>query len=267
MSSRPIVRQEIKQRRWSVAWWSLGIVLYNLIVIASYSSLKSQMASLAKTFNQLPKSLSDLFAGGLDFVSPAGFMSGKMYYLILPMLFSVMAIGIGASLVGREEKQRSLELLLARPVSRQRLLLAKALAGMVVFLLVSVVVLAATLGLCKVYGVGLPLGNIAFAHLAIALFAILLGSLAFCLTAWGGLGRSSAIALSSLVGLGGYLMDSMSNDAHWLRVPAKLLPFHYLPTNAGLTGDFRWADLAGLFAASLILLLLSVLGFRRRDID
>ncbi|MBI2368924.1 MAG: MFS transporter [Deltaproteobacteria bacterium] len=50
---------------------------------------------------------------------------------MLPLLLSVLTIGLGSRLLAKEESEGTLELLLARPVSRAKLLAAKAMAGLV----------------------------------------------------------------------------------------------------------------------------------------
>ena len=72
--------------------------------------------------------------------------------------------------------------------------------------------------------------------------------------------------MAVFVALGSYLVTSLEGFAHWLRWPAKLLPYHYYQPAAVLQGTYNWWNAVGLAIATLILLAIAVVGFRRRDI-
>ncbi|HVX58137.1 MAG TPA: ABC transporter permease subunit [Candidatus Saccharimonadales bacterium] len=263
-----IALNEIKRRKWSTIWWSVGIALFIALVFAIYPSFRSSSAQLDKSLQNIPESARNLFTDTNDFLSPVGYLSSQCYYLMLPLLFGFLAIALGSSLLAREEQDGTLELLLARPVSRSRIILAKAAAGTAILIAVGLVIAALGAILCQVIGFpGVKTIGVFYTTIMCLDFALLFGALALVMTALGRVGRGGAIGLSTLLALAGYLFSSLDKTVSWLVWPARLLPFHYYhPADILRSGSFPYWDAAGMFIASLILLALALLAFRRRDI-
>lgn len=262
---KALIKWTLWQRRWSIIWWSVGLVAFISLELSVYPSIKKSATQLNQALSHLPGTVRSLF-GSQDLFSPVGYLNSRIFYLLLPLMLSILAIGLGSSLIAREESEGTLELLLARPVSRAKLLLAKAVSGFLIVLTISSVALVALVSLVKAVGLAVALPRIAFATLLAVDLAILFGSLAYFIASLGRVGRGASIGVASLIGLGGYIISSLEGNVHWLRYPAEALPYHYYnPTNV-LNGSYTWA-VAGLFAGlSLILLIGSWLAFRRRDI-
>jgi ABC-type transport system involved in multi-copper enzyme maturation permease subunit len=98
------------------------------------------------------------------------------------------------------------------------------------------------------------------------LLSLLFGALAWALIGFGRFGKLVSIGGAGFVALGSYLFTSLEGFASWLQWPAKLLPYHYYQPAAVLQGTYNWWNAAGMAVATLVLLSLSYLGFRRRDI-
>lgn len=263
-----LVRWEIRHRRWSIVWWIIGIGAFMTLTLSVYPTFRDQAAALNSTFNNLPESAKALFTDTADLFSPVGYLSSQIYYLMLPLLFSFLSIGLGASLIAREEQSHTIELLLSRPVSRVKLLFGKAGAGTFVLLFVATV--TAILGAVEVKIIGfsgIHALDIFYVTMVCAALALLFGAVAFTLTAIGRFGRGAAIGVSSLLALGGYIISSLDTTVTWLQLPAQLLPFHYYKPAEIMNGQASiWPALIYLLISGL-LLTLSWIIFRRRDID
>lgn len=263
----PIIHNELRRRKWSIFWWSLGIVGLIALTMAFYPSIKSQTDQLNKSFGSLSPQIVALFSDTGDFFSPVGYLSSQIYYLMLPLLLSMLAIGLGSSLIGRDEQNHTLELILARPVSRTRLLTAKALSGLIILSIVGTISLVTGILLAKVVNIGIGLGDIAFTTLMAVLLSTIFGAIAFALTAMGRTARLGSIGVAALVGLLGYITTSFEGFAHWMLWPARLLPYHYYHPADVLRGHLTW-NVALWFCVVIVALgVLAALGFRRRDID
>src|SRR3954452_23349391 len=84
-----------------------------------------------------------------DLASPAGYLGGAVYGLLVPLLVAVFMIAWGARAVAGDENAGTLELVLAHPVSRVSLALqrfAGQLAGMAVVTAVLCVAMLALRG-------------------------------------------------------------------------------------------------------------------------
>ena len=262
---RAIIRWTLWQRRWSVLWWSIGIVSLAALTLGFYPTIHDQAAQLNKSFGGLSNSTLALF-GGTDFFSPVGYLNSQLIYLMLPLLLTILGIGLGSSLIGREESDSTIELLLARPISRTKLLLAKALAGGLNILIVTAIGSAAIILLAQAVHLGIPLGNIAAACFACFMLVLTFSALAFLLAATGR-GRAAALGVTVVYALGGYIVGSLAATVHWLKTPSLVFPYHYYQSADILRGTFDWSSIVFFAAFTLGCLLLAWLSFRRRDID
>lgn len=263
-----LIAWELRRRRWSTLWWIVGFGTMIALVVLVYPTFHDQAAVLDKSLEGIPESAKRLFTDTSDLFSPVGYLSSQLYYLLAPLLFSCLAIGLGASLLAREESDRTIELLLARPVSRSQLLFAKALAGFVILAVVCAVMIGVAVAGAKLVDfTGVGAGGIALVTLMSAALGLVFGALAFMFTALGKLGRGAAIGISALVGVASYLVSSLDKTVEWLQFPAKLLPFHYYHPAEILGGGFKLSEFLGFIAVVLVLMVIAWLAFRRRDIS
>jgi ABC-2 type transport system permease protein len=239
-----------------------------VLVIGVYPSFKDQAAELDKSLAQLPDTAKALFSDTPDFLSPVGYLSSQIYYLMLPLILSILSIGLGASLIAREEQEHTIELLLARPISRTGLLVGKALSGLAILVIVSCVNLAVTIPAVWWAGFdGVSASGIIMVTLVCLVLSAIFGTLAFALSAIGHSAKSLSLGIAALVALGGYIISSLESTVEWLRWPSKLFPYHYFHPSEIIGGDFTTKSFVGFIAAVLVLGVVAWIAFRRRDID
>jgi ABC-2 type transport system permease protein len=262
----PIIKWTLWQRRWSTAWWSFGVFSFIFINMVFYPTFKNQAADLEKSFASLPKAALQLFGGSADFFSPVGFLNSQIFFLMLPLLLTILAVALGSSLIAREEQDGTLETLLARPISRNQLLLSKIIAGSIILAFVSAVAMATVVLSALVFGLdGVSSASIAQASFNSFLLAYCTGAIAFLLAATGR-ARSAAIGIAAMVGFGGYLISSLAGTVGWLKTPSKVFPFDYFQSEAILRGTYHWVNAMFFVAVALACGVLSYLAFRRRDL-
>lgn len=261
-----ITKWTMKQRKWSIFWWAFGVSALIFITLIFYPTIRNQTSQLDQSFNQLPESARALFTDTQDLFSPVGYLSSQLFYLMLPMVLAILAIGLGSSLIAKEESEGTLELLLSRPISRGRLLAEKALAGLGIVALVGAVAMAVTVLMCWAINMDVGLGNVAIASVYSIVLAVVFGAVAFFVASWGRSGRLASVGVAALLGLGGYIVSSLSQIVSWLKWPAKFLPNHYYQPGDILHGQYSWWPLLAYAAVILALGFLSYISFRRRDI-
>ena len=259
-----VIRWNLWQRRWSIFWWSLGVSSLVALTLAFYPTIHNQAAQLNKSFGGLNQSTLSLF-GGTDFFSPVGYLNSQLIYFTLPLILAILGISLGNSLIGREETDSTLESLLARPISRSRLLSAKALAGMINLLLVTFIASGVTIGLAALVNIDIPLGNIIAACFAMFMLVLTCGAVAFLLAATGR-GRAAALGIAVAYSFGGYILSSLASTVHWLKNPSLVFPYHYYRTADILHGTFNWSSILFFAVFTLGCGLLAWLSFRHRDL-
>jgi ABC-2 type transport system permease protein len=178
----------------------------------------------------------------------------------------MLAITLSSHLLAREEENKTIELILARPVSRLRFWISKLIAGFIVLAAVGSVSLIATIICLKSSHYDIAISRVVAATIMTLILSLLFGSVAWAVNGLGRFGRRASLGIAWLVLLASYLFTSLEGFANWLRWPAKLLPYHYYQPSSILNGQFTWANAIGMVIASLIILTVGYLGFRQRDI-
>lgn len=264
---RPVIRWTLWHRRFSTLWWSMGIVVYIVLITSVYHNfIHAQGSHFGQTINQLPDTIKSFTNIGSDFNTSAGFLGSEPYYVVLPIIFIVLAIGLGGWLLASEERDGTLELLLGRPLSRGRLLSAKATVGILILAAVNVITGAVMTLSTRVFNMDVSVGRLWQVQLLLLLLSMIFGALAFMLTAAGRMGRGAAVGVSALLALGGYILTSLESLVSWLVWPARLLPYHYYHPADVLKGAYSWKVAISYLVVILVAGIISWSAFRRRDI-
>lgn len=266
---RHIILWELKQRKSYIFWWTASTVGIIALLLLVYPSIHSQADQLNQALNQLPSTLKNLKTGGsqVDIASPIGYLNSQLYYATLPLLQIIMAVGLGGSLLARDEQNHTLELLLARPISRSKILAAKAISGVLMMLIVTVFATMATLSLSKIVDLQISSTYLLLTSLYTMLFSLSFGAIAFTLTAVSNSTRRASIAVAVGVSFGGYIMASLSGLSHYIETPAKFFPYHYFNPAQILTGQVSASLNIYLVGVALLACFVSWVGFCNRDIN
>ncbi len=267
---KDIIAWELKRRRSTILWWTIGSLLLTFVILALFPSIRDKANQLNQVLDQMPSSLRGLKTGGAASINvgdPAQFLNSQLFYITLPMIWIILAITRGAGILGKEERDHTLELLLARPISRGRLLLGKALAFGAEYSIVTLVSLAFILFVAPIYDIHISSSSLALATIYTALFSLSFGYLAFCLQAANTLTKRAATALAVALSFGGYIIASLSSLTDWLKTPSKFVPYHYFNPLDILQSKTPRGLLIYMAAIFVFGSLLAYVGFRRRDIE
>ncbi|MED3561057.1 ABC transporter permease subunit [Bacillus xiapuensis] len=134
--------REMKSNRKSLIIWCFGILFMVVAGMGKYEGYSSASGqSINELMSSLPKSLQAMMGvGELDFSTPIGFYGMLFAYLLL--MAAIHALMVGANIIAKEERDKTTEFLMAKPISRTRIVTAKlsaALVNVIVFNLVTLV--------------------------------------------------------------------------------------------------------------------------------
>jgi len=262
-SLRSVYGRSLREERRALVGWSLGLAGYLLVMLVLYPTIHGNQ-SFEKLVRSYPEALRKIF-GLADFTSGAGYLRTEVFSFMVPLLLAVFAILWGSDLVAGEEERGTLDLLLAAPVTRRRVLVQKWLALLtgVGLLVAALEVLIGLLGPLFQLHVGwVPLTA---ALLGSGLFAAVFGTLALALGAAAG-SRSVARGAATALAVAMYLLSTLAQLVTWLGpVRGASLWYHALGTDPLGTG-LHVVHLAVLVAAVGALGALGVVAFDRRDI-
>jgi ABC-2 type transport system permease protein len=253
------------QRRGLLAWAAALVLLVGLYA-AVYPSV-SASASYSDIIDQMPEALRGLFtAGGVgDVSSGPGYVYVELLSLMGPLLFLVYAVSTGAGALAGEEERHTLDLLLALPVTRTRVVVEKALALLAGLAVMGAVTWAALVGLGAAVDMHLSTADTAAAVVHLMLLTAEFGALAMLAGALSGR-VVVARAVPSLVAALAYVVNGLGATVGWLEPFRKISPFYqYLghdPIRTGLSVPAA----AITTASTLLLVVATVVAFRRRDV-
>ncbi len=263
--SAELMRESLRGHRRSLLWWSFGLLLLVGIIVAFYPSTRDA-SGLNDYAKELPKAVRGLFAGGeVDFTSPAGYLNSQLFALMVPLLLLIFSIGFGAGAIAGEEEHGFLDFLLAQPVPREIVVLARVAALAALCAALGAVLFVATVLGDAIVGLDVGVGAVLAATFSAVLLALLFGVLALTLGAWLP-GRARAISISAALATAAWLVDGLGQVVDALDVPRAISPYRRLIGVNPLSDGAPWAAWLGTVALIAAFAIAASVLLRRRDV-
>ena len=242
--------------------WALAIGGIAAMYTSFFPSISNP--SMAAAIRNYPEALKKTFAIQ-DLSTPQGYLGSYVFGLLVPVLLAVFMIVNGAKAVAGDEESGTLDLVLAHPVSRPRLLLSRFAALVTQVLAVCAVVYLALLALAGPTKTAVGAGHLAAATAQLALFGICFGALTLGVGAATGR-RAAAISVGTGVAVLGYFANNLAPQVRGLEWARYLSPFYYLSGNHPLANGLSLAYCAVLIGAAAVLAAGGLAAFRARDL-
>ncbi|SFR02091.1 ABC-2 type transport system permease protein [Lentzea waywayandensis] len=260
-----LMTKSLRDNRGNTIGWGIALVASVALQLAVYPAVRDAAGEFEKLLESYPESFKALFNIQQSLASGVGYLQGEVFGFLAPLVLLGIAIGQAARATAGEEKAHTLDLLLANPISRTRLLLDKAISVLVSVAIVTVVFAVVLVVGNSVVGLGVPWLDLVLAVKASAVVALPFGALALLI---GALTGRPGLAIAVPVGLAllTYLLDALSALSDGLRPWRVLSPFHHAAVNSALSGDPNWLGLAGLVALTAVLVAAAAMAFERREV-
>jgi ABC-2 type transport system permease protein len=213
---------------------------------------------------KLPKGFGELIGGG-DFSALPGLLKSEVITTLGPLVIAGAGISSASATIAGEEESRVLATVLAQPVGRVRLLLAKASAVAVVIATIAAA-LAAGLGLADLMAGGhLRVGDILAQAVHLGGLGLFFAALALALG--GATGRKGlAVSGAAAIGVVMFLVNGFAPVIPSVRFLRYGSAFYYANGSDPLTTGFDAAHLLVLLLATGALVAVAALGLRGRDL-
>jgi polyether ionophore transport system permease protein len=255
-SLRSVYARTLARAAWPTFWWTLGIAGFAGWLVAIVNQLQSQISQLAQGSPLMAQLLLKLGGGGN--LSTALLST---LFTFLPLMLMAFAITQSNRWTTDEDEGR-LELVLATPQERPRVMLASYAALTTAMVVISLVTLAVTLGIGAATGLKLDASRLVGAALTMIPLGLLVGAIGYLLSGW--LRTAIDTGLLSLVVVLWFLISFVGPELKWPDVTLRASPFYYYGTP--LVSGVQVGDVVGLLAAAALLLALGVLRFSRKDV-
>ena len=256
-------RHSLNRFRGQILGWGTTLGILSAYLLSFYDTLVAQRAQLEQLLASYPPELMAFFGDIGSMFTPQGYLTLE-FFSYMPLILGVFAILAGSGLLTGDEESGVLDLLLAHPVRRSTMFLARLLS-----------LLGATTAILGLTWLGFVIGlnwtalDLSWGELALpfaSLGAVLLVFAAFSILMSMALpSRRMAAMAGGIVVVGSFFLTSLSRIDENLEAAARLSPLNYYQSGDAILG-LNWEWLAGLTGVSLLMLLLAWWRFERRDI-
>ena len=267
------LRLRLGRRRWlpgmvgrSARTWATPVLLVSLGAAALGAAVVALYPDFRETLGEFADS--EFFSGfagsGAAINTPEGFLAVE-YFSWIPVIFAVVAFIAAVSSVAGEEGGGTLDLLAAQP-QRRRSLLAQKMLGLALVLSAGIALSYPAIILTAEWrGVDLPAGGTAwaiFGMIPLTLLHLTFTFLVVCLLR----DRFAATAIAATVTGGGYLLEFLAGFVGALEGVQKVSPYYWTDGSILIVEGFDALRFCGPLALALVLALLALEAFQRRDL-
>ena len=258
-----LLRSELRIRSRATWGWLVGIVLLVAMIAGFYPAVRN-LASLDSIYADLPAALQSLL-GGSDLVSPSGYLRTQLLAFFLPIVLLILGMGRGAAALAGEEEDRTLDLLLAQPISRRRLYLVKSVAVVCWLAVMTVATFVTLAALNSPTGLRLPWADLAAVCLQMGLMCVAASLMTMAVASATGR-RVVGIAAVGYYLIVAYLVQGLSEVVTWLRPVLPLSLWRWYLGDDPLTHGLSPASVLVLVAVSAAATAIGAWAFARRDL-
>lgn len=146
-----IILRELKANRKALIIWCVAMVLFVLSGMGKYTAYTT--GSNQDVFNQMPHTLKALFGfADFDVTTVDGFYAFLFTYISITL--AIHAVLLGCGILSKEERDKTTEFLMTKPISRGYILTAKYIAAIINLLLVNLVTLLSSISMVGYYSDG-----------------------------------------------------------------------------------------------------------------
>jgi ABC-type transport system involved in multi-copper enzyme maturation permease subunit len=260
----PLFWRTVAANRMRMLACGIGLVAWGAILPVMYATFGKDIATFI-TSNPMFEQMSRF--GGGDLFSLHGAMALGFIHPFTLLLVGIMAIGFPGIAIAGERQRGTLEVLLARPVSRRAIYATVFVAGLVFVGILLALELGANVASAMLMGVGDELDTASVPLLWLTGWLLFSAFMAFAFAASVSFDRlPPALGVSLVFVLVNYLVDvvgSLWPDAAWLRDWSM---FHLVKAKEVLDAGLVVTDVAVLLAIIAACVGYALVVFPRRDI-
>ena len=260
-----ITRHTLRVDRKSLIWWTVGLIVTTILFLIFYPSIADNAAAYRQAIEGLPDALKAFAGGEGDPVSPGGYMQGQFFASLGAWLFFAFGMARGGRAIAGDEEDGTLELVVAAPVGRARIVAERALAMAIELVVVSFFTWLTLVVLGPPFELDLPAADYAAGVVGLGLGGWVFGAIAMAVgaatgrpgVAYGVGGAAAALAFLAtvLAPLTDLINDRRELSPGWQS-------FGTRPIETG----FHAGDMALLVVEGLVIIAVGTWLFRRRDV-
>ncbi len=242
-----IFLNELKANRKALIIWSICMFLLVLSGMGKYTAYSSGGGMNNQIFNTMPSSIKALLGiNSLDVTTMSGFFA--LLFLYIEITVGIHAALLGSGIIAKEERDKTTEFLMVKPVSRSSVITAKLIAALINIIILNLVTFISSLIMIQSYNNGDPLtGELTMFYLSMFIVQLIFLTLGAFLAAFTKRPKISGSLATGILFIA-YILDVITNLNQNLNFLNILSPFKY----------FDYASMAAGESLNTVFVLLSV---------
>ncbi len=150
---KPVLDFELQAWRGHIIGWALGAVLFISLYLSIYPAFSQDVDTLKQAFESMPAAMQQMMGiGMMDQFTFLGFLGNVFPFISL--VGGTMGALVGFAALTREQRSKTSEFLLTKPVSRSRIFVGKLLAGLLALLATAGLTFVISLVVARLVGAG-----------------------------------------------------------------------------------------------------------------
>lgn len=258
-----LLGKTLRDKRFFILGWSLGLAFLGFVMTSFYTSFSG--GQIDELLGSLPPALEGLVGNLQDWRELPGYLGSQIFDIRLPIFVSILSILLAVGITVAEEDKGQLRTLLALPISRRKIVLAKWLAIVIICFIASVAtILGVELGIAVI---AKEIDQLVLVRLGLFTW-LLVTALATIIFAIGSATGKRALttAIAILLTIGSFLLSTFAQSVDWLKDYERLSFFYYFPATDIAKGTVEWGNVVFYLVCTVVALLAALIFFPRRDV-
>ena len=150
--------------------WSIGIVFMVMVGMQKYAGFQKSGEQALKLLDSLPGFIKKIIGlGDLDLTLVSGYY--VVFFLYFALLCGIHAVMQGAVVISKEERDKTADFLLVKPVTRRHVVASKIIASLISVVLLTIVTWLSSLIIVEQFNTGKSIAGL-ISRLMVGLFGI-----------------------------------------------------------------------------------------------
>ena len=266
--NRNLYLKEIKRNKKNLAIWSAIVMGFTILVLSIFPYMKNMGDQMAIMMSKMPEGMTK--AMGIDaqtFNSILG-MYNTYYGIYIVVLLAIYTSSTGATIISKEEKNKTAEFLLTKPISRKNVFVTKVIVLYTLCFLAYIVQTTTAIIFVNAFGEDDIKWSIFITMHTHGLILILFFTCLSLFLSMLAKPKSNFMGMSVGIVFGSYFLNTIAIAANKVSWIGYISPFHYLDFSVSNPNySINYPVVAIILSVSIILLIISYKLYKRKDIN
>ncbi|MFZ7119981.1 MAG: ABC transporter permease subunit [Eubacteriaceae bacterium] len=148
-----IILRELRSNLKSLIIWCTSMILLIYVGMVKYSAMSQSKSAFEEMLESIPEVMKAAFGiGELDIYRIGGFYA--IFFLYFVLLGGIHAVMLGATIISKEERDKTADFLFVKPVTREKIITSKIIAAIINIIILNLVTAITSIFFVDMYNTG-----------------------------------------------------------------------------------------------------------------